>query len=198
VISVLDADQTPCTKPLAVIPLPVFHRIIEKLSNRLFLSMAESESTAPDPPPEEPLDPRAEKIRDELAGLVKSGLGVWRDTLESQDRLTKALADLQQEMDEINELSALPVFRGGLPLLEAGINRMQLCKKRVVAVGNRLKKLEANLQAKKQRQRQLEAQRAAKAPPKKEGPPEPPKESAAAAPAEVPAAPEPETPPGTE
>jgi hypothetical protein len=49
--------------------------------------------------PPEPIDPRAESVRDELAGLVKSGLGVWRDTVDSQMRLAKLLENMQQEMD---------------------------------------------------------------------------------------------------
>jgi hypothetical protein len=61
----------------------------------------------------EPTDPHAEKARDELARLAKSGLGVWR-------------------------------------------YRVQLCKKRAIAVYNRLKKLDASLQAKEQ-QRQRKA-----------------------------------------
>jgi hypothetical protein len=140
------------------------------------------ESEAKEP---EPIDARAETVRDELAGLVKSGLGVWRAAVESQTKLADSLAQMQEEMDEILELSALPVFRGGMPLLEAGVNRVQLCKKRVIAIGNRLKKLDANLQAKKQqKQRQLDAQKAvaARASPKKP----PPASAAAPTPAESP------------
>jgi hypothetical protein len=144
---------------------------LKKRDDRLKDLIDESSSLSGDSSTVEPLDPRAEKVHDELSSLVKSGLGVWRDILDSQDRLTKSIQELQQEMDEINELSALPVFRGGMPLLESGVNRVQQCKKRIVAVGNRLKKLDANFQAKKQKQKQFEAQRATKVPQK--APPEP-------------------------
>jgi hypothetical protein len=142
------------------------------------------ETAPPGEAPEAP-DPRAEAVRDELAALVRSGLGAWRGAVESQTKLAHSLEQMQQEMDEILELSALPVFRGGMPLLEAGVNRVQLCKKRVIAIGNRLKKLDTALQAKKQqKQRQLDAQKAAAARAPARRPP--PREGAPAAPGAAP------------
>jgi hypothetical protein len=118
------------------------------------------------PPPPEPLDPRAEKIRDELAELLRAGLGSWEKAVDSQNRLSGLIKELGVEMAEIKEWSATPVFRGGMPLLESAMSRAQACRRRLGAVGGRLKKLEANIQAQKlqkQRQAELQKARAAKA-----------------------------------
>jgi chromosome condensin MukBEF complex kleisin-like MukF subunit len=82
----------------------------------------------------------------QLVGLLTAALGVWRETVESQDRLSKAVDSLQAEMNDIKDFSALPIFRAGLPLLGKNISRVQACKKRIAAVGARLKRVDLNLQ----------------------------------------------------
>jgi hypothetical protein len=75
----------------------------------------EAAPAAPDAPaaepPAEPLDPRAEKIRDELVGLLRTGLGSWEKAVDSQNRLSGLIKALGVEMAETKEFSATPVFR---------------------------------------------------------------------------------------
>jgi hypothetical protein len=107
---------------------------------------------------------------------------MWQKAVASQTNLTALIAQLQEEMRGIKDFSALPVFRGGMALLELSMRKTVNCMKRLGTVGNRLKRIEATLQAQRlQKQKQLGLQKAAAAkaapPPKK---PEPVTEKAEA------------------
>jgi hypothetical protein len=115
-------------------------------------------------------------MSERLVGLLNSALGVWRETVDSQDRLSTAVDNLQAEMNDIKEFSALPIFRAGLPLLESNISRVQACKKRIAAVGARLKRVDLGLQPYRQRMKIKEQQAKARADAAKPPPAEPPKE----------------------
>jgi hypothetical protein len=111
-----------------------------------------------------PMDPRAEKARDELVRLVNSAQGIWRDALQSQVRLTQYIDQLQIQITEIKQYTAVPAYPAGLKRLQASHNRILAVKKRIATVGSRLTRLSNTLaQQKLQRQRQqdLIAQREA-------------------------------------
>jgi hypothetical protein len=97
---------------------------------------------------------------------LRTGLGSWEKAVDSQTRLSGLIKALGVEMAEIKEFSATPVFRGGMPLFQSAMARAQACKRRLGAVGGRLKRLDANIRAQKlqkQKQAELQQARAAKA-----------------------------------
>jgi hypothetical protein len=125
-------------------------------------------------PESDPLDPRAAEMSNSLVGLLNAALGIWRDTVDSQDRLSKAVDQLQEEINDIKEFSALPIFRAGLPLLESNINRVQACKKRIASVGARLKRIDNGLQPYRQRMKLRDQQAKVQAETAKPAPKDPP------------------------
>jgi hypothetical protein len=132
----------------------------------------ESDTSPPPTEPDSPVDPRAVEMSERLVTLLNSALGVWRDTVDSQDRLSKSVENLQAEMNDIKEFSALPIFRAGLPLLESNIARVQACKKRIGAVGARLKRLDLSLQPYRQKMKIKEQQAKAARPVETQSKPE--------------------------
>ena len=108
---------------------------------------AKTASPAAEGPKEtEPLDPRAEAVRDSLVHLLNSAQGIWRDALDSQIKLTKCTDELQIGMKEIKQYSATPTWPNGMKLLQSSINRIQMCKRRIGAIGGRLNKIAQTLQ----------------------------------------------------
>ena len=91
------------------------------------------------------LDPRAQVLNSQLINLLNAAQGIWKDALESQVRLTVKADYLQESLDQIKQYSALPNYPAGLKQLQNSINRVQICKKRIIAVQNRLAKLNAIL-----------------------------------------------------
>ena len=107
-----------------------------------------------------PLDPRAEAVRDSIIHLLNSAQGIWKDALDSQVRLTECADQLQTEMTEIRQYSALPTYPSGMKLLQSSLNRIQVCKKRITAVGGRLNRIAATLERQRlMREKNAEAER---------------------------------------
>ena len=87
------------------------------------------------------MDPRAILLNEQLVQLLNAAQGIWKDALESQVRLTVKADYLQESLDQIKQLSALPNYPAGMRQLQNSINRVQTCRKRITAVQNRLNKL---------------------------------------------------------
>ena len=100
---------------------------------------------------EKEMDPRALQLNEQLIKLLNAAQGIWKDALESQVRLTVKADYLQESLDQIKQLSALPNYPAGMKQLQNSINRVQICKKRIVAVQNRLNKLNMILNPQNQR-----------------------------------------------
>ncbi|EAY22972.1 hypothetical protein TVAG_077190 [Trichomonas vaginalis G3] len=102
-------------------------------------------------PAELPKDPNGELLKENMVLLLNAAQGIWKDALESQAKLTVKIDYLQESINQIKELSALPNYPQGIKHIQNSINRTQACKKRIAMVQARLNKLNQILNAPKQK-----------------------------------------------
>lgn len=113
------------------------------------------EAAAPEPSVPRELDPRAVEMKERLVNLLNSAQGIWKDALQSQISLTQKCDDLQEAINEVKELAALPSYPNGMRQLQVCIGRVQNAKKRIIQVGGRLNHISQILQQQKIQQQRM-------------------------------------------
>lgn len=105
-----------------------------------------ADSAADDSQSKPPLDPRAEKVRDEFIRQLSSAETIWRDALRSQIRLASSLDELTTIITDIKQFTQLPSYPAGVRRLQACQARIGGMKKRIGAIGPRLSRLSVVVQ----------------------------------------------------
>ncbi|KAH0785282.1 hypothetical protein GPJ56_010693 [Histomonas meleagridis] len=88
---------------------------------------------------------KAKALDQKLLHFFNAAQGIWKDAFQSQERLAAAADKLQEDINMIKQLTALPMYPSGMKHLQICVDRIQNSKKRIIAIGNRLNKIEAIL-----------------------------------------------------
>ena len=73
-----------------------------------------------------------------IVDLLNSAQGIWKDSINSQVKLFELITELEKRINEINQLTAIPVFPHGSRQLASCLNRLIQVKNRLTVTQGRL------------------------------------------------------------